>query len=357
MLNLRSYAVFAFLIATAGWQIPAALGARDFGRFETSDDLVDPIQRARAADLTLDEHFVDVGDGVILHVVEYRPAGRPQPGRARAVLMLTGTLVTNAQWTSDGGDGLEYNALAIAAAAGFNAFAATYEGYGLSTHPADGRTVTAERLLWQAGALVEWIRHRRHVARVDLVGASLGSSLAIALGGLDSPIPRRHIGKIVLTSLVHRSASLLMQQILFSPETRMALESAPNGYVPTVPPMYGIILSHAELAAAAWAYETFPGIYATGPTLEGFDLPIFDAARGRAPALQLLGDGDLVTPREDADAFQAEYGGPVDLVVLPGGHALNFEASKVTFWQHALDFLDAPRRIAGDHERCAADSR
>ncbi len=70
---------------------------------------------------------------------------------------------------------------------------------------------------------------------------------------------------------------------------------------------------------AGWAFSTFSGVYATDPTLEGFELPIYPAEDGRAPLLQFWGDEDPVTPLADVAAFQAEYGGPADVVVLPGG--------------------------------------
>jgi pimeloyl-ACP methyl ester carboxylesterase len=136
--------------------------------------------------------------------------------------------------------------------------------------------------------------------------------------------------------------------VLFAPETRAALEGAPGGYVPTIAPMYGLILASATPEAAAWAFENFPGVYAVGPTLEGFELPIFDAHYGRAPALQFWGDHDLITPREDVSRFQAEYGGPVRLAVLPGGgHTPNFEAVREDFWRQTFEFLDVRGRGYG----------
>ena len=94
---------------------------------------------------------------------------------------MTGTLVTNDQYNSDVTEDGSYNALYRCAQEGFFAVSATYEGYGLSSHPEDGSSVTADRLLLEMGELVEWIRWRRWVRRVDLLGSSLGSTLAVAL--------------------------------------------------------------------------------------------------------------------------------------------------------------------------------
>lgn len=288
------------------------------------------------------EHYVDVGGGVTLHVVEafsFDSAARRHP---RALLMLPATLVTSDQWNPSvpSADGDSYNALIQAARRGFFAYSVTYEGYGLSSQPADGRVVTAERLLAETGEVVEWIRERTGARRVDLMGSSLGSSLAIALGGEHSPIDPHHIGRVVVTSHVYREVTPLFASVFFNPGVRAMLEGAPGGYVPTSPEVYGLILAYATPDAAAYGFSTFPGLYAVGPTLEGFDLPVFDASHGRARLLQVWGDADLITPRSDVDLFAAEYGGRYELAVIPGGgHAPNFEAGRDAFFDAVFDFL------------------
>lgn len=290
------------------------------------------------------EHQVPVRSGVSLHVVEKFSSASLATHPRRAIIMLTGTLVTNQQYdTSVPGDA-SYNALARAAQEGYFAFSPSYEGYGESSLPADGSIVTAERLLQELGVLVEWVRHTHGVSEVDLLGTSLGSSLAVALGGIQSPINRKHVGRLVLTSNVYKEVTPLFQSVFFTPELFQFLSTAPNGYVQTVPEAYGLILSNLAPDASAWAAATFPGVYATGPTLQGFDLPIFEAKNGRAPALQVWGDQDPITPLSDVARFQTEYGGPVELsVIAGGGHALTLEPVREAFWQEALAFLDDGR--------------
>lgn len=283
------------------------------------------------------EHHVRVAPGVRLHVLEKFTAKSLLRPQRRALLMLTGTLVTNNQYDGPA----PYNALERAARAGYFGFSASYEGYGESTIPANGSIVTAERLLPEMGNVVEWIRHHRLVRRVDLLAASLGSSLAVELGGTHSPIDRRHVGKIVLTANVYKSVTPLFQSVFFTPEFRAFLEGAPNGYIQTPPEAYGLIVLQAEPAAQAYAFSAFPGVYATGPTLEGFELPAFPAQRGRAPMIQFWGDQDPITPFADVQQFQAEYGGPSCLSTLPGGgHAPYFEPVKETFWSQTFGFLN-----------------
>jgi len=192
------------------------------------------------------EHHIKVSNNVNLHVLEKFSLKSVLRPHRRALLMATGTLVTNQQWNVPG----PYNALERAARAGYFGFSVSYEGYGQSTLPADGKSVTAERLLVQMGDVVEWIRHHRFVRRVDMLGSSLGSSLAVELGGTNSPINRRHIGRLLLTANVYKGVTPFFEAIFFNPAFRAFLESVPNGYLPTAPESYGPVLAFAEPAAA-----------------------------------------------------------------------------------------------------------
>jgi pimeloyl-ACP methyl ester carboxylesterase len=289
------------------------------------------------------EHQIDVGDGVVVRVVEkFSPASVLRFPR-RALLMLPGTLVTGDMYDIDVDDPVDFSALNRAARAGFYAYAVTYEGYPGSSAPDDGSTVTAPRMLAQMGEVVQWIRKNRLVLRVDLLGASIGSSLATALGGEHSPLPKVAIGRLILMALVYKQVTPLFEQVFFSPEVQELLENAPNGYIGTAPEMYGLLLADSDPTAAAWCFENFPDVYATGPTLEGFDLPLFEAQHGRAPALQMWGDLDLITPLQDVEQFQSEYGGSSELRILPGaGHAPYMAAPDLTeaFWSETFEFLD-----------------
>jgi len=289
------------------------------------------------------EHEVAVGDGAVLRVVEkFSPASVLRFPR-RALVMLPGTLVTGEMYDMDVGEPSDFSGLDRAAEAGFFAYAVTYEGYPGSSQPANGGAVTAARSLDQIGSLIEMIRFGRGVPKVDLLGTSFGSSLSIALGGSSSPIPTWHIGRIVLEALVYKEVTPLFEAVFFSPEVQQMLEAAPDGYVTTAPQWYGLILAAADPVAVAWANENYPNVYATGPTLAGFDLPVFDAEPGVVPALQFWGDADPITPFADVEAFQAEYGGPTELRILPGaGHAPIIAATdeRDAFWSETFEFLD-----------------
>lgn len=312
----------------------------------------DPLEHATALcnHVVSVHHHVRISPDIVLDVIEEStPRDWTQRPR-RALLMLPPTLATNAIYDASPAGAPDFNALDRAACAGFFAFSPSYEGYGDSSQPADGASVTAERLLGDMGSLVEWIRRTHHVRRVDLFGMSIGSSLAIALGGTQSSIDRHHIGRIVLTSNVYKSVTPYFQQVFFNPGLKAFLESAPNGYIETTPDAYAPLLGEADPVAVQWVDQNLPGRYATGPTLEGFDLPVFDAHAGRAPALQVWGDADPVTPPEDVATFQSEYGGPVSLhVIAGGGHSLLFESGRDELWRATFEFLEKERPCDGAH--------
>jgi pimeloyl-ACP methyl ester carboxylesterase len=246
----------------------------------------------------------------------------------RVLLMLTGAMVTARAYDADVPG---YNALDRAAQAGFYAFAMTYEGYGESSRPADGRDVEPQRMARAAGAVIEALRQRYRVDEVDLFGASIGALIAAHLGGLDSPIDRRHVGRVVLNGIVYRP----IPPGAFPPGDA-------NGYLTTEPATYAPLLADAEPDVQAWGLATFPGDYAIGPTLAAASLPIFDMKRARAPALLVWGARDGLTPRGDVDAFRADYGGPITMVVLPAaGHVPFYHSSAEDFWTTVFGFLKA----------------
>ncbi len=294
--------------------------------------------------LVAKQHFVRISHDVRLHVLERYTTASLVASSRRAVLLLPPTLATNAIYDAHVDGDPSYDAMDRIAKDGYFVFAPSYEGYGLSTRPADGSTVTKQRLLGDLGTLVEWIRRTHHVDKVDVFGMSLGASLAIALGGTESSTDPDHIGRIVVASNVYKSVTPFFQSVFFTPEFLAFLESAPNGYIQTTPDAYAPLLSSAEAPAVDWVGQNLVGSYATGPTLEGFDLPPFDAHDGRAPALQFWGTADPVTPPQDVTAFQSDYGGPVQLhVIAGGGHALLLEPGRDELWTSALAFWDAGR--------------
>jgi len=289
------------------------------------------------------ERMVQVGDGVALHLIEKHTPRSLGAQHRRALLMLPPTLATNAIYDAQVPGDPSFDALGRAAREGYLAFAPSYEGYGASTHPPNGATVTKEQCFADVAALIEWIHDTHHVERVDVFGMSIGASLAVALGNTTSPV-RKRVGRIVVASNVYRSVTPFFASVFFNPGLYAFLTSAPNGYVATTPDAYGVLLSSSVPAAVTWLNSVLPGTYATGPTLAGFELPVFQAEPARAPMLQVWGTADPVTPPEDVAAFQAAYGGPASLKVIEGGgHSLPFEPGRDELWSATFAFLGAGR--------------
>lgn len=216
----------------------------------------------------------------------------------------------------------------------------SYEGFGKSTRPADGGAVTAQRMLEQAGKVLEWIRRRRGVPRVDVFGTSIGAGIAIALGGVESPIARAQVGRLVVSTTVYKVFTP-EAAATYTPAFKEFLLGQPGGYPTTTPAHYVGAFAGMDPAAVAWANATIPGQYPVGPTLEIFELPFFEAAPGRAPLLQLWGDANPLTPLADPQRLEQEYGGPYERVIYEGaGHSPMTEPVRHQFWDDVEAYLD-----------------
>lgn len=285
-----------------------------------------------------DEMCVEVEPGVTLRVIEgTSPAARARAPR-RALLLMGATLVDRRHWATPNDP--TFDGVARGALAGFHTYSFDYYGYAESTKPASGLAANRETLLRHTGALIEWIRARSGAAKVDMAGISLGSLLAFAVGGVNGVVPTDHVGKLVLTSIVYRNAALPLQLTLLSPAGCAAMANAPDGYIHTAAPIYAPLISDSEPEAQVWCYQHCPGRYASGPTLTGCDLPVFEASTARNEALVLLGGNDKASVREDVDRFVAEYGGRVTFEIMPGGaHTFHWEPIRDAFWARTFDFL------------------
>jgi pimeloyl-ACP methyl ester carboxylesterase len=282
---------------------------------------------------------LNVGDGATLAVAEKFSGRSVVRFPRRAMLMIPPSLVTNVVFDADVPGTDAYNSLNRMANAGFFAVAPTYEGYPGSSQPADGKTVDATRILSQMATMTTWVRQRRVVPRVDLLGASVGAAAAIALGGDQSPLGPYAVHRIIVSTQVYKSSPVL--DAIFTPEFEAFLRSIPGGYLPTGFDFYAPVIGFADPPVIEWAMGAFPGLYAVGPTLDAFDLPIFEAANGRAPLRQFWGTLDPLTPQSDVEQFQSEYGGPHDLVTIEGaGHSPFIEPQRDQFWDAAIDFVN-----------------
>jgi pimeloyl-ACP methyl ester carboxylesterase len=285
-------------------------------------------------------HVVPVRDGVALEVLERTSDAAEKRSPSRAVLMLPGALSSAVQY-----DAPEESPLARAARAGFYAFAVSYEGCGASTHTVSGDRITPERMAAQVGDVVEWIRRERGVDAVDLIGSSLGSNVAVMLGGVHSPIDRTHIHKIVLTAFSYETVAAPVSRVVAACSNASdgdGEDGDEGGFITTDASTYAPIVTLAEPRLANWLEQTLPGLYPVGPVLAARQLPLPPASDGRAPALEVWGQKDELMSPDDVNAFQGFYGGPADLLDLPdGGHVPYYEEVRAPFWESTLAFLDS----------------
>jgi pimeloyl-ACP methyl ester carboxylesterase len=288
------------------------------------------------------EHLIDVGEGIHLHVIERFSGRSALRFPHRALLMLPATLAANTYFDAELEGDPSFNALHQAASRGFFGFAMSYEGFGESSIPEDGTTVTVARLLAHTGEVVEWIRTHRGVPKVDVFGTSIGAGIAIAIGGTESPIDFHHINRVAIATNVYKTFTPATQAV-FTPEFKAFLVGLPGGYITTTTTTYASIFAGMDPAALSWANATLPGSYPVGPLLAGgFDLPFFAAAAGRAPLLQFWGSDSPTTPLSDVEQLQNEYGGHHELVVYEGAaHNPMLEPVRHQFWDQVEAFLNA----------------
>jgi pimeloyl-ACP methyl ester carboxylesterase len=236
-----------------------------------------------------------------------------------------------------------FNCLERAAENGYEAFALSYEGSGGSSFPSDGTTIQLPQMVEDAAAAVEWIRASTGAERVDLFGSSVGSFVAMELGSDPSPVGIDHIGGLVLTGVIYEEPSAggapLLAQLVASAQDDA---TNPTGYFVTTPADYAPLFASSDPRVAAWGMAALPGDYALGPLLCSSHLPVFDASLATAPALQVWGDHDPLTPEADVELFQSTYRGPIALYVVEGGgHVPYYEPKADDVWRVAFDFLDS----------------
>ncbi|HWL86013.1 MAG TPA: alpha/beta hydrolase [Polyangiaceae bacterium] len=288
---------------------------------------------------TLD-HFVTVGPGRRVHLVEkFSLRSWFEPER-RAILLLPGTIVKASFYDIDV-DGYRFQS--DLAKAGFFTFASEYEGSGQSTNPDDGHTVTHRFLVDESRTVMNAVRFLRGVPRVDVLGESNGGAVASELCA--EPTART----CVLSSMIYRTGTPFFTSVFLDPAFVALIENQPKGYMAVTASMYFNIVPRSPAPVAADILAKQPGTYAVGPLLAPVNgLPWFDPTRARAPGLIIQGTLDDIATQSDADDLRAAYGsrghGHAKLVRIDGaGHTPRIENPPFNsqYENAVLDFLNA----------------
>jgi pimeloyl-ACP methyl ester carboxylesterase len=255
------------------------------------------------------------------------------------VLHLSGPVTVRSCWNIpvDG-----YDAGARDVARQLHSFTVDYVGFGDSTRPADGASVTP---MTQVEPLREVLAHLQRLRDVtvgiDLVVESIGGGIATQLATDDALVR-----SVVLSTILYTEMSEAAAAILLSDEYRAHLDSFADGYLVTDGDYYAQFTGVSPAEVGEWFASTQPGRYPTGFFLFLYEgLPYFDPSVARAPGLVLPGPGDFVPAAGAAEALARDYGkdGAELTFVEDGAHTPRFEGSAVAerYWQHVYDFIDA----------------
>jgi len=281
------------------------------------------------------EHYVPVGTDRRIHLTETFTLRSWLRWPHRTVLMLPGPLSTGDFYQIDV-DG--YRGRDIMARRGFFAVTADFEGTGKSTYPLDGRSVSTTNQTEVMHKVVRYLRLVRLTARVDVLGESWGGGVAAQL----CADPER-VRSCVLASMLYKTPSSFADMTFRSPEFKAFLDTLPDGYLPTAPPLYAGLLSRSSPDVQTWGYAHLPGVYTTGPLYAVFDLPFFDPTIARAPGLIIQGEFDPNQSLDDTRELARDYGAGARLAVLAGaGHIPRIEPAPAStgYWSEVVSFVD-----------------
>lgn len=240
---------------------------------------------------------------------------------ARAAIFFTGPSFRGSFWSIpvEG-----YNITEMAAQRGFHAFTLDYVGVGGSYRPPDGSKATSKANVDPAQRLIDFVRKRRRVDRVDVIGEGFGAAIAATLGA-DS----RRVRSVVLSTVTYRDMNPELL-VFFSPQFEAFLRNQPQGY--WEPNNYGqtLVASPSE-QLRSWVLETQPGAYPTGQALQFWDLgmPYFDPALAEVPALIIQGELDAFPAPGDTENLVNDWRAGAELVIIPeAGHVPRIESQR-----------------------------
>jgi pimeloyl-ACP methyl ester carboxylesterase len=282
------------------------------------------------------EHQVSVGGGRKIHVTETFSLRAWLRFPHRGMLMLPGPL-TKGDFFQIDVDG--YRGRDIIASRGFFAFTADFEGTGLSTFPADGRSPSQDREVQAMKSVIAQLDAIRLIPKMDVLGESWGGGVAAELCA-----DRAHVKSCTLASMLYKTPSDFANMTFRSPAFRAFLDTLPDGYFPTTPEVYFPITGNSPPAVQAWTAANEPGRYTTVPLYEVFDLPFFDPTIARVPGRIIQGEFDPNQSLDDVRELARDYDRHgAQLVVISGGtHIPRIEPAprSTQYWNAVTEFVD-----------------
>lgn len=318
-----------------------------------------------APGLVTEEFMVPGGDpGIQLYVRNKRPASLARFAADNVVLFVHGATYpasTSFDLRLEGVSWMEY-----IAGRGYDVWLLDLRGYGRSMRPpemdqpaaANPPIVRTETAVRDYAAAADWIRQRRGVGKLNVLGWSWGTAISAAYTAAN----RGKVSRLVLyapvwlrqtQSLTDSGGVLGAYRTVTVAETKKRRET---GLPPGKKPM-------PEAWFNAWAdatFETDPvgskanpryvrapnGVVLDGREYWSSGKPVYDPADIRVPTLLILAEWDADTPTYMAQALfpQLVNASPKRLVIVgEGTHSLIMEQNRMQLFREVQMFLDEGR--------------
>lgn len=317
--------------------------------------------------LAVDEFRVPArAPGVELFVRNKRPAGMQDFSPGRIVLFVHGATFPSESTFDLPLEGMSW--MDFIARAGYDVYFVDVRGYGGSTRPATGAGPAGEAgpiaTLAEAAddvdATVDFIRQRRNVERIHLIGWSWGT----AVMGRYAATHGRKVDRLVLYAPLwqRRAAPLSTRGVdlkapyrhvnVAAARSRWLAEVAQDKQEQLIPRGWFEAWVAANVATDPWGAKQTPpvmrapnGVFAD--LAPGQWVPPYDPAAIKAPTLLVKAEWDVDTPSYMAQAlFPLLANAPRKQYVEigEGTHSVMLERNRMQLFRAVQEFLDSPGR-------------
>lgn len=312
-----------------------------------------------------DFHVPSNAAGIELFVRNKRPAGTQAFPSSRIVLFVHGTTFPSESTFDLSLDGLSW--MDYIARAGYDVYLVDVRGYGGSTRPAamseppdrNPPVATLGEAVSDIDAAVDFIRLRRGVDRVSLIGWSWGT---VVMGRYAATHPAK-VDRLVLyapvwqrrtENIAARGSDIATAYRLVNvaaTRARWLTGVAPDKHEHLVPRSWFETWVAANLATDPWGAKQTPAVIRApngglaSMRNTGAWVPPYDPAAIQAPTLLVKGEWDAETPSYMAQAlFPLLVNAPLKqyLEIGEGTHSVMLERNRMHLFRAVQGFLDAP---------------
>jgi pimeloyl-ACP methyl ester carboxylesterase len=327
------------------------------------------------AALVTEEFMVDAGEpGIQLYVRNKHPADMAQVAAGHVLLYVHGSTLPSESTFDLALDGLSW--MDYIASHGWDVYLMDVRGYGRSTRaPAFAEAKVGQApIVWtdmkvqDVGAVVEFIRKRRGVDAISLLGWSWGTVVtgAYAAGHGD------HIGSLVLYAPVwctgpcdfdpdlakrlaaahaaNQDSAAAVVQTMGQARRRIQAGVPESQLDALMPPAWFAAWSEATLATDPVGAQQDPPVLRSPAGVSQDSGDYWDAGKSyydpkaiTAPALVVVGEWDALTPPSGARALHdalANSPGRRMVEIAEGTHAVMLETNRMALFREVQRFLD-----------------